>query len=64
MCFRISSRDMVESSLILDRSGFKMGSVAGDGLATGGGALACVNSVGDAGSCVMERIGTGPCLAE
>ena len=64
MCFRISSRDMVERSLILDRSGFKMRPVDGDGLATGGRALACGASFGYAGSCVTEGIEDGPCLAE
>ena len=64
MCFRISPWDMVERSLILDRSGFKMGPGAGDEFATGGGALACGDSFGDTGSCVTEGVGAGPCLTE
>ena len=64
MCLMIFLRDMVERSLILDRSGFKTGAVAGDGVATGGTALIAGASFDDAGYCVTEGMGDVPCLAQ
>ena len=39
MYLRISSWDMVERNLILDRSGFKTGTATGGEVATGGASL-------------------------
>ena len=64
MCLRTSSRDMVESSLMLDRAGFKTGTVAGEGLATGGAAFDGCATFDDTGYWVMDGIGAGACLAE
>ena len=64
MCLMISSWDMVERSLILDRLEFKTGPVSGDGLATGGVAFTGGTLFGDTGSCVTEGMGAGTCLAE
>ena len=64
MCLITSSRDMVESSLILDRAGFKTGTVTGERLATGGAAFDGCASFGDTGSWMTDWIGVGACLAE
>ena len=64
MCLRKSSRDMVESSLMLDRAGFKTGTVAGEGLATGGAAFDDCTLFSDTGSWVTDGVGAGACLAE
>ena len=64
MCLMIFLWDMLERSLILDRSGFKTGAVAGDGVATGGADLIGGTLFDDAGYCVTEGMGGGPCLAQ
>ena len=51
MCLRMSSQDIVERSLILERSFFKTGTVAGGDVATGGAALTGGTSFWVTGSC-------------
>ena len=60
----LSLWDMVERSWILDTSGFKTGTVAGERLATGGATFAGGASFGETGSCVTDGIEAVPCLAE
>ena len=62
MCLRMSSQDIVERSLILERSGLKTGTAARGDVATGGAALFGGTSFWETGSCVTGGTGIGLCL--
>ena len=63
MCLIISSRYMVESSLLLDRAGFETGTDAGERLAREGAVSDGCSLFGDTESWVTNGIGAGAYLA-
>ena len=63
MFLRMSPQDILERSLILERSGFETWTTVGGEVATGGVVLTGGTSFWETSSCVTGGTGIGTCLA-